>query len=89
VPPAAAAQAPGTASTTPVAPPVGSVPPVAKPAPQLSTDADGSKYYLVAPGDSLWKIAKAFGVTIDSIKSANALEADVVIVGQKLEIPQE
>jgi LysM repeat protein len=48
---------------------------------------DGSKYYVVVPGDSLWKIAKAFGVKIDDIKSANALEADTVQVGQKLEIP--
>jgi LysM repeat protein len=75
--------------TSPIpAPPVQTIPAAApKPAPQLSVDVDGSKYYVVVPGDSLWKIAKAFGVKIDDIKSANALEADTVQVGQKLEIP--
>lgn len=89
VPPVTAAPATTTGATVPAIPPVGSVPTAPKPVPQLSVDADGSGYYLVAPGDSLWKIAKTFDVTIDAIKSANALESDVVVVGEKLTIPQE
>lgn len=73
----------------PVPPSFGSVPATVKPVPQLSVDVDGSKYYSIVSGDSLWKTAKAFGVSIDAIKSANALESDVVVVGQKLTIPQE
>ena len=73
----------------PVPPSFGSVPATVKPVAKLSVDLDGSKYYSVVSGDSLWKISKVFGVSIDAIKSANALESDVVVVGEKLTIPQE
>lgn len=79
--------APASAVPTAAAAPV--VPATTAPPPQLTVDADGSKHYVVASGDSLWKIAKAYSVSIDAIKSANALENDIVQVGQKLEIPAE
>jgi LysM repeat protein len=78
--PVVPAPTPGSAATVPANP---------KPAPRLNVAADGSKFYYIAPGDSLWKISKAFGVSIEAIKSANGMETDVVIVGNKLDIPQE
>ncbi len=46
-----------------------------------------SKVYVVRPGDNLTKIAKAHGVRIGEIKSANNLNGDRINVGQKLKIP--
>lgn len=44
-------------------------------------------YYQVGPGDSLWKISRAYNTTPDLIKRANQLSTDTVQVGQKLVIP--
>lgn len=41
----------------------------------------------VAKGDTLWDIARAYGVTVDSIRRANSLAGDVIIPGQLLIIP--
>lgn len=41
----------------------------------------------VAKGDTLWGIARAYGVTVDSIREANSLTGDVIIPGQLLIIP--
>lgn len=43
--------------------------------------------YTVQPGDSLWKLSRSFGVSIESIKEANGLKGDLILVGQNLEIP--
>ncbi len=49
--------------------------------------ANGS-YYVVKAGDSLSKIARYFGVTVNALKHANHLSnANYVYVGQKLYIP--
>ena len=41
----------------------------------------------VAPGDSLWRIAKGYGTTVDALVAANGLADSVVDPGQKLTIP--
>lgn len=41
----------------------------------------------IAPGDSLWRIAKGYGTTVDALVAANGLTDSVVNPGQKLTIP--
>ena len=43
--------------------------------------------YIVKSGDSLWKIANSYGISVDRLKSVNNLKSDVLSVGQKLLIP--
>ncbi len=47
----------------------------------------GSGDYSVAQGDSLYKIAKAHGVSVDALKSANGLQDGKLKIGQPLRIP--
>ncbi len=45
--------------------------------------------YIVKKGDTLWKIAKEFGSTIDGIARVNGIEnKDIIMPGQKLYIPK-
>jgi LysM repeat protein len=43
--------------------------------------------YVVKSGDTLTRIAKAHGITVKALKSANDLSADQIVVGAKLKIP--
>lgn len=43
--------------------------------------------YIVVSGDSLYSIAKKYGVSVDQIKAANNLQSNVLSIGQKLIIP--
>ncbi len=43
--------------------------------------------YVVKPGDSLAKIAKATGTSIDDLKAANNLSAGSIRIGQELRLP--
>lgn len=52
-------------------------------------DSEGQTVYLVAPGDSLTRISKKFGVKIADLKSENRLASDRINVGQKLRIPSK
>lgn len=45
--------------------------------------------YKILPGDSLWKISRAYAVSIDSLMIANNLSSDLIITGGTLNIPIE
>ena len=47
---------------------------------------DTSLRYMVQPGDSLGKIAKKHGTTIDLLRKANKIKKDTVWVGMKLKV---
>ena len=52
-----------------------------------SAPAAGGKTHTVAKGDSLGKISKKYGVSVDAIKQANGMKSDTVVLGSKLRIP--
>jgi len=47
---------------------------------------ENSREYIVKPGDSLTRIAKNFGTTIELIKKINGLDSDILRVGQRLKV---
>ena len=51
------------------------------------TETKEEVVYIVKKGDSLWKIAKKFGITISDIKKANNLKSAKIQPGDKLKIP--
>ncbi|RZK35279.1 MAG: LysM peptidoglycan-binding domain-containing protein [Hymenobacter sp.] len=67
--------------------------PIAAPAPtarrvktEVATLADGSKLatHIVQPGDTLFSIARRFGLSLEELKRLNHLASDQVKLGQKL-----
>lgn len=50
----------------------------------IITDKD--VLYKVEPGDTLLKIARRFGTTVDLIKSSNSLESDIIQIRSKLKV---
>lgn len=63
-------------------------PPRATHAGELAAPNGGSSAtYVVKSGDTLVKIAKANGVTVKALRTANGLKTDQIKVGQKLKIP--
>ncbi|KXZ40392.1 Copper amine oxidase N-terminal domain-containing protein [Alkalithermobacter thermoalcaliphilus JW-YL-7 = DSM 7308] len=47
------------------------------------------KNHVVQPGDTLWRLSRAYNVSIDDLKRANNLTSDTIIVGQNLIIPSK
>ena len=45
-----------------------------------------SDFYTVQKGDSLWKIATKFGITVDELKELNNLKNNTITVGQNLKV---
>jgi hypothetical protein len=54
----------------------------------IQTAATDAGAYKVRRGDSLWSIAKKFGVAVTELKQANGLTSSVLQIGQKLIIPR-
>mgnify|MGYP002533734289 CR=1 FL=1 len=48
---------------------------------------ESGNYYVVQNGDSLWKIANKYGITVNELKSLNDLTSDILSIGQVLKIP--
>ncbi|MCS7278893.1 MAG: LysM peptidoglycan-binding domain-containing protein [Thermodesulfobacteriaceae bacterium] len=44
-------------------------------------------YYKVQKGDTLFRVAKKHGLTVEELKNLNNLEDDVLTVGQQLKVP--
>lgn len=93
--PVAVAPQPDTVTQQPVMQPPSSAAATPAQAPSvipmefLNTAPDGTKFYYIAPGDSLWKISRSFDVSIEDLKKANNMTSDLVTVGKKLIIPVE
>ena len=45
--------------------------------------------YIVKAGDSLYKIANEYGISVETIKQANNLTSNLLSIGQILKIPTE
>lgn len=52
-----------------------------------SENAPSVKVYTVLKGDSLYKIANLYGISVDELKAANKLNSSVLSIGQQLVIP--
>jgi membrane-bound lytic murein transglycosylase D len=68
------ASAPSTAPVTAAAPAIAQV--------AVATE------HVVRSGDTLWSIAREYGATVDSIQTANRIENNVILPGQRLTIPR-
>ncbi|MFM5904821.1 MAG: LysM peptidoglycan-binding domain-containing protein [Micrococcales bacterium] len=84
-----------TASPAPTPTATSTATPKPTPSPSMTSTPSASpspsptaKTYKVVSGDTLTKIAKAFGVTVTALKTANNLSTDTILVGQVLVIPQ-
>lgn len=74
----------GTASSSP------SDAPTAPGPTDLQMDTKGSpNIHVVKPGETLYRIARRYGVKIDTLRKWNKLPDDIIEVGQKLIVSQE
>jgi LysM repeat protein len=80
---------PGVAPGAPKPPPhkPGTGAPAANPSTDAPNVALSGTIHTVGKGDSLWAIGKKYGVSVESLKKANGLTKDTVVIGQKLQIP--
>ena len=79
-------RAPTSSSPIQIAP---TVPPVttATSTPVLTSTVNTSQRYVVQQGDTLFSLARRYGVTVEDIQQANNLADDNIYVGQQLIIP--
>lgn len=55
----------------------------------LKPEPEKAKTYRVRPGDTLEKIAKTHGTSVEKLKKINDLGIDLIVVGQELKLPIE
>ncbi len=60
--------------------------PVEQPLPEASSDAP-ELFYTVLAGETLYRIALRYKVSIESIRAANDLTSDAISAGQRIKIP--
>jgi LysM repeat protein len=48
-----------------------------------------SATHVVKPGETVFRISRRYGVTVDKIRQWNRLSDDIIEVGQKLIVGQE
>lgn len=60
-----------------------------RPTPSAPRPTATAKVHTVVRGDSLWAMSKKYGVSVDSIKNANGMTKDTVVLGTKLQIPAQ
>lgn len=77
----------GEGATTP--PVVTNLPSDTANIPMNPPNAAGAREHYVAPGDSLWKISRIYKVPVESIKQANGMTSDTVVLGKKIIIPAQ
>jgi LysM repeat protein len=53
----------------------------------FAEETNSPTIYVVKPGDSLLKIARTYGTTMESLKTTNGLQSNLLIAGQKLKVP--
>ncbi|MNE93646.1 putative peptidoglycan endopeptidase LytE precursor [compost metagenome] len=54
---------------------------------QISTNQTRRQEHIVTPADSLYSLAKRYGVSASQIKDINALENEMLSIGQSIKIP--
>jgi LysM repeat protein len=53
-----------------------------------ATPASGAVAHVVQPGESLWSVASANGISVDSLASYNGLSSDYyLIIGETIQVP--
>ena len=50
----------------------------------VELNEDVPETYIVKKGDTLWKIANSFAVSVDKIKQLNNMNSNVINIGQQL-----
>ncbi|MEO0471893.1 MAG: LysM peptidoglycan-binding domain-containing protein [Bacteroidota bacterium] len=51
-----------------------------------STESSNDQIHVVIKGESLYRIAKSYGTSVDDLKSANGLTSNIILPGQRLVI---
>ena len=54
-----------------------------------SSSAAAGRSHTVGDGETLWGIARRYGVTVDAVKAANGMERETIRPGQTLRIPPD
>jgi len=54
--------------------------------PAVSTAGGPSTYHTVTRGETLYRLSRQYGVTVDELKAWNNLNSDLILIGQKLRV---